>query len=136
MFTLKNLFMVNTLVAFSYGFAALILPAWVMNNYGLTLNAAGELMTRFYGAELIAHGWMTWNARNATNSATRTAIISARTIGNAIRTAVAAAFMLSGQATNLRGYSIIGIFAFFAIGYGYFWLTKSDKVQLNILIKN
>ena len=63
MFTLRNLFILNTLVAFSYGSGALFAPAWIMSTYGLALNTAGELMTRFYGAELLAHGWMTWNAR-------------------------------------------------------------------------
>lgn len=127
MLTIKNLFIVNTLVALSYGLGALFNPAWIMSTYGLTLNTAGELMTRFYGAELLAHGWMTWHARNSIASDTRTAIVSARSIGNAIRTMVAIAFMLSGQA-NWRGYSIVGIFAFFALTYGYFWLTKKDKV--------
>ena len=127
MFTLKNLFIINTLVAFSYGIGALFNPAWTMTNYGLTLNAAGELITRFYGAELLAHGWMTWNARDSVASDARTAIVSARSIGNAIRSVVAASFMLSGQA-NWRGYNIVGIFAFFALAYGYFWLTKKDKI--------
>lgn len=73
MITLKNLFTISTLVAFSYGLGALFAPAWIMSTYGLTLNPAGELMTRFYGAELIAHGWMTWNARNSGASPARAA---------------------------------------------------------------
>jgi hypothetical protein len=44
MFTLRNLFIFNTLVTFSYGFSAFFAPAWVMSNYGLTLDVAGELM--------------------------------------------------------------------------------------------
>lgn len=126
MMNLKNLFIINTLVALSYGLAAFFIPAWVMSNYGLTLNAAGELMTRFYGAELIAHGWMTWNARNAGVSSARSAIVSARCIGNIMRSVVAIAFILSGQ-SNLRGLSIAGIFTFFAIAYAYFWFIKSEK---------
>jgi len=125
--TLKNLFIVNTLVALSYGLGALFNPAWTMSAYGLTLNTAGELMTRFYGAELLAHGWMTWNARNSIASDARIAIVSARSIGNSIRAMVAIAFMLSGEA-NWRGYNIVGIFAFFALTYGYFWFTKKDKI--------
>jgi hypothetical protein len=125
MITLKNLFIFNTLVALAYGLGALFVPALVMSNYGLTLNIAGELMTRFYGAELIAHGWMTWNARNAAASQARTAILSARSIGNTIRSVVAIAFLLSGEG-NVRGISIVGIFAFFAIAYAYFWLFKPD----------
>lgn len=127
MFTLRNLFILNTLVAFSYGLAALFNPAWVMSTYGLALNTAGELMTRFYGAELLAHGWMTWNARNSVASDTRTAIVSARSIGNAIRAVVAAIFMLSGQ-VHWRGYNIVAIFTFFALTYGLFWLTKKDRI--------
>jgi len=127
MFTLRNLFILNTLVAFSYGSGALFAPAWIMSTYGLTLNTAGELMTRFYGAELLAHGWMTWNARNSIASDTRTAIVSARSIGNSIRAVVAVIFMLSGQAT-WRGYNIVAIFTFFALAYGYFWLTKKDRI--------
>lgn len=126
MIQLRNLFIVNTLVALSYGVAAFFVPAWVMSNYGLTLNAAGELMTRFYGAELIAHAWMTWNARNAAVSTARNAIVSARCIGNAMRSIVAVAFILSGQ-SNLRGLSIAGIFIFFALAYAYFWFIKPEK---------
>ena len=127
MITLKNLFILNTLVALSYGLGALFVPAWVMSAYGLTLNPAGELMTRFYAAELIAHGWMTWQARNASTSAARTAILSSRCLGNAIRTVVSIAFMVSGQA-DLRGLFIIGLFAFFALAYAYFWLARPDAV--------
>jgi hypothetical protein len=127
MVTLKNLFRLNTLVALSYGLGALFVPAWVMSSYGLTLNAAGELMTRFYGAELIAHGWMTWQARNAGPSATRTAILSSRCIGNVIRTGVALIFMASGQA-DARGWLIIALFAFFALAYAYFWLARPDAL--------
>jgi hypothetical protein len=126
MITLRNLFIVNTLVAFGYGFAALFVPAWIMSTYGLTLNTAGELMTRFYGAELIAHGWMTWNARNSAASTARNAIVSARCIGNAVRSVVAILFMFSGEAT-MRGYSIVGIFVFFALAYGYFWFVRTEK---------
>ena len=127
MLTLKNLFIFNSLVAFSYGLGALFVPAVVMSTYGLTLNPAGELMTSFYAAELIAHGWMTWNTRNAVTSEARTAILSSRSIGNTIRSVVAIAFMLSGQA-NLRALTIIGLFAFFALAYAYFWLVKPDAV--------
>lgn len=129
MINLKNLFIVNTLVALSYGLAAFFVPAWVMSNYGLTLNAAGELMTRFYGAELIAHGWMTWNVRNSGVSSARSAIVSARCIGNVMRSVVAITFILSGQ-SNMRGLSIAGIFTFFAIAYAYFWFIKPEKDAL------
>ena len=129
MINLKNLFIVNTLVALSYGLAAFFIPAWVMSNYGLTLNAAGELMTRFYGAELIAHGWMTWTVRNSGVSSARSAIVSARCIGNVMRSVVAITFILSGQ-SNMRGLSIAGIFTFFAIAYAYFWFIKPEKDAL------
>ncbi len=123
--TLTNLFILNSIVAFSYGIGALISPAWVMNAYGLTLNPAGELMTRFYAAELIAHGWMTWQVRHAGTSDTRRAILSSRSMGNGIRTLVSIAFMLSGQA-DWRGFLIIALFGFFSLAYAYFWLIKSD----------
>ena len=126
MITLKNLFILNSLVAFSYGIGALVSPAWVMSTYGLTLNPAGELMTRFYAAELIAHGWMTWRARSASTSEARQAILSARCIGNAIRTAVSIAFLAAGQA-DWRGLFIIFLFAFFSLAYAYFWLIKPDR---------
>jgi hypothetical protein len=125
MITLKNLFILNSLVAFSYGIGALVSPAWVMSAYGLTLNPAGELMTRFYAAELIAHGWMTWRARNGVKSDTRQAILSSRCIGNFIRTLVAIVFMATGQA-DWRGIFIISLFAFFSLAYAYFWLVRSD----------
>ena len=123
--SLKNLFILNTIVALSYGTGALFLPAWVMSAYGLTLNPAGALMTRFYAAELIAHGWMTWQARNAGASPARKAILSSRCIGNAIRTLVSIAFMVSGQA-DVRGLLIIVLFGSFALAYGYFWLVRPD----------
>lgn len=125
MIKLKPLFILNTLVALSYGLGALLAPAWVMSSYGLTLNPAGELMTRFYGAELIAHGWMTWLVRNAGASPTRKAILSSRCIGNAIRTGVALLFMASGQA-DARGWLIIALFTFFALAYAYFWVVRPD----------
>ena len=125
MISLKFLFTINSLVAFSYGFGALFAPDWVMGAYGLSLTLAGELMTRFYAAELIAHGWMTWQARNAAASTARSAIVSSRSIGNAVRTVVAIAFMATGG-TDFRGYFIIALFASFSLAYAYFWLFKKD----------
>jgi len=125
MFTLRLLFTLNSIVAFSYGLGALISPAWVMSVYGLSLNPAGELMTRFYAAELIAHGWMTWRLRPAGDSPARRAVISSRCIGNAIRSAVSIAFLASGQA-DLRGLLIIALFVSFSLAYGYFWFLKPD----------
>lgn len=118
--------MLNALVAVSYGLGALISPAWVMGTYGLTLNPAGELMTRFYAAELLAHSWMTWQARHAAASEARRAIVSSRSIGNAIRTLVSIAFMLSGQA-DWRGLLIIALFGSFSLAYAYFWFIKPDQ---------
>jgi hypothetical protein len=123
--TLRNLFILNCIVAFSYGLGALLSPAWVMSAYGLSLNAAGELMTRFYAAELIAHGWLTWQARNAVASEARQAVISSRAIGNAVRTAVSIMFFVSGQA-DWRGLLIIALFGFFALAYAYFWFFKRN----------
>lgn len=124
--TLKNLFILNTVVALSYGLGALFAPAWVMAAYGLSLNPAGELMTRFYAAELIAHGWMTWRARSSAASPARRAIVSSRFIGNAVRTVVAFAFLQAGQA-DWRGWLIVGLFASFAAAYFYFWLVRPDS---------
>lgn len=123
MFTLKRLFALNALVAFSYGLGALISPAWVMSAYGLSLNPAGELMTRFYAAELIAHGVLTWRLYSTGAGAARSAIVSSRCVGNAVRTAVALAFLASGQA-DVRGWLIIGLFASFALAYAYFWFIQ------------
>ena len=61
---LHNLAVVSTVVAGLFGLAALLVPAQFLAVYGVKLPEAGLLVTRLFGAQVLAIAVLDWFARN------------------------------------------------------------------------
>lgn len=122
---LRNLFIVNAVLALVFGAWLVLAPASLVSLYGGTLSEAGILVARLCGAAFLGICVLTWSARNATDSDVRRAIVLAYFIANAIGFVVALLGQLAGV-PNALGWSIVAIYLLLALGYGYFQFLKSS----------
>ena len=60
----KLLFIVNTLLTFPFGIAALAVPVELFAQFGLKLDAGGALIARGYAATLVGYGLALWLLRH------------------------------------------------------------------------
>jgi hypothetical protein len=120
---LKNLFIINTLVAVIFGLAFVLLPETTSSLYDITLSPGGLLLAQLFGTSLVGFAVLTWFARNAGESEARNAIILAMVISDTIGFVVSLLAQLSGV-TNALGWSTVAIYLLLTLGFGYFQFKK------------
>ena len=123
---LSILMVINSIIAFLFGIAFVIIPWQVLSLYGVQPSPELNYMGQLFGGALLAFAVLTWSARNADASDARKAIVNAMFIGDSIGFIVA----LSGQLNNVvnnMGWSTVVIYLLLAIGFGYFNFSKSTS---------
>lgn len=120
---LKTLMVIKAVVCLALGSLLLLAPGFTYSIFGTSLNDGGTFAAREYGAALIGTLCLTWYARDAAQSQARRAIILHLFIYDAIGALVTLIAQLSGL-FNALGWSIVVLYLFFAVGYGYFWFAK------------
>ncbi len=120
---IRVLMIVNAIVAGLFGIGFVLVPGQVLSQYGITTDAAFELVGQLLGAAFIGFAVLTWAARNTTDSEARRAIILALFIGDAIGFIVALIAQLGGV-VNALGWSTVVIYLLLAFGWGYFRFIK------------
>jgi hypothetical protein len=109
-----------------FGLAFLLAPAQLMSLYNISLDAAGQWIGRFLGAQLVGLAIITWRARNAPAGSALSAVMIGNLIGASIALILAILEGLSGIG-NAMVWSIAVIYAFLAAGFGYFQFAKAQK---------
>jgi ABC-type spermidine/putrescine transport system permease subunit II len=120
---LRNLFVINAIVALVYGISFVLAPVIVLSLYGVTQGPSEALMGQYFGLSLIAIGLLTWFARSVTDSDAQRAIILALLISDIIGVIVSVLGTVSGV-MNAVGWSAVGIYLLLALGYAYFQFMK------------
>lgn len=121
---LSTLMLIKAIVCLGFGIVILFFPNPLYGLFGATLGAAGLFAARQYGASLIGNLALTWYARKAEESKARRAIILDLFVYDAIGFVVALIYTLNGT-LNVLGWGVVALYLFLAIGYGYFWFTKT-----------
>ncbi len=121
--TLKNLLVVNAIVALFLGVALALSPASFLSVFGITLPREGLLIARLFGAAILGNAALMWLARDVEGSEARRVIVGALTIGFAVGFVVALPGQLSGV-VNSTGWLIVSVYLLAALGYGYFHFIK------------
>jgi hypothetical protein len=101
----------------------LVAPTFGFSLFGATVTGGGTFPAQEYGAAMLGIMLMTWFARNAVDSQARRAIILNLFIYDAIGVVISLIAISKGM-FNILGWGILVIYLFFALGFGYFWLTK------------
>ena len=122
---LKNLLVIQTVVALGYGLSFVLLPRIVMSVYGIAQGPGAVLLGRYFGLELIAVGLLAGLARNVTDVEARGAILIAYLFSDIVGVIVSVQGVLSG-AMSAVGWTASAIYLFFALAYAYFLFIKTD----------
>ncbi len=120
---LNTLMVINAIVAAVFGIAFVLLPAQVIQLYGITVDAPLKYVGQLFGASLVGFAFLTWSARNATDSDARRAIVLALFVSNGVGFIVALIGQLAGVVNSL-GWSTVAIYLLLALGFGYFQFTR------------
>ncbi|HEY5983615.1 MAG TPA: hypothetical protein VIU38_09095 [Anaerolineales bacterium] len=123
----QTLMVIKAAVCLALGVPILLAPDFVYSVFGLSLAAAGAFAAREYGASLIGNLMITWYARNAADSEARQAIILGLCVYDALGFLATLAAQLSGL-LNPLGWSVVVLYLFFAVGFGYFLVNRPHPV--------
>lgn len=122
----QTLMVLKAVVCLVFGLAILLMPELLYSIYGLQLNPSGTYPAREYGAAMMGVLMITWFARNARESDALRAIILGLCVYNAIGFVVTLVAVISGL-MNLLGWSVVVLYLFFAVGFGYFLIKNTQQ---------
>ncbi len=112
----KTVFIIAAIVAGFFALVSLLIPATMLSWYGVESSGALVLMTRFYGAALLAIALLTFYLKNSKLTSNVKSVVLALLIFNTVGAIVA----IWGQVSNILntlGWSIVIIYVFFTIAY-------------------
>ena len=124
----KNLMVIKALVCLGFGILLLAIPDKLLSIFGATLGDGGMFTAREYGASLFGNLFLCYFAKNAGESDARRAIILALFVYDLIAFVMTAITVISGV-LNPLGWSIVLIYFFFTLGFGYF-LVKPPEAKI------
>ena len=123
---LSTLMVINSIIAFLFGIAFVLIPWQVLSFYGIQPSPELNYMGQLFGGALLAFAVLTWTARKTGESDARNAIVKSMFIGDGIGFIVALIGQLNNVVNNL-GWSTVGIYLLLAIGFGYFYFSKPSS---------
>src|SRR5579863_7050660 len=71
-------------IAIIYGIAFILFPGFVLVTYGITANAALDLMARYFGLTLLGMGLITWLVRETTDGKALRGLLTGLSVQGAI----------------------------------------------------
>ena len=122
---LRTFLIVAAIIALAYGLGLSLMPAFINTAYGLGTSTSEILLSRFFGAELVALGLVAWLSKDLTGASVRPIVIGSL-VGDAIATIVALMGTLGGV-MNSAGWSAVAINIILALGFAYFQFMAPAK---------
>jgi len=98
---IRNLFILNALLTFPFGVLALAAPASLFAQFGLHLDAAGELIARGYGATLVAYGVVLYLERQSADRRTVRPFLLSIVLFNSIEAVIQGSVGVRGIAAKM-----------------------------------
>ena len=120
---LSTLMVIKAIICLGFGIPMILVPAKLMSLYGVTLDPGGMFMARLYGATLFGNLMLTWFSKNDSGSEALRAAVLALFVYDGLGFIVALVAVLSGVMSAF-GWSVVGIYLFFTLGFGYFRFVK------------
>jgi hypothetical protein len=114
----------KAIVVAVFGIGFVLVPVFVASIYGMSLDAAGALMARLFGAAFIFEGIVLWFAKSgAISEKPVRGLVIAVVVSNAIGVIVTLLATLSGV-WNALGWLSVGLYLVFGLGFAYFLFKK------------
>lgn len=128
---LRNLFLINTVVALLFALGFLLLQGIVLNLFGFTNDPSTRLLGRFVGVELLVGGLITYLAKDSRESHALQAITLANLVASVVGFVASLAGVVSG-AMGILGWLIVATYLYLTISFGYFQLIGPQKKFLSV----
>ncbi len=120
---LKNFLVITAVIMLCQGAYAMLLPATVLSQYGVSSGPVASFMARYAGMGTFIMGLLAFFSRGIEDNRAKRAVTLTLLIANAVGVVISAAGMISGV-IGTSGWVVIGFYLFFAIGYSYFHFTR------------
>jgi hypothetical protein len=130
---LRYLFILNTIVALIFAAGLLLAPKTMLGLFGISVgatvsfNASLNFVAQLLGAALTLPGLLGWFAAGMTDASARRSVAVSLFVFQVIGFAVSLLGMLS-KVMSITGWSIVGLFLVFALGYAFFIFVKQSDI--------
>jgi len=120
----KPVFVVNSILAFLFGIGFMVIPAFLLNMIGFSIDADGPLLMRFFGILIFGISILTYSARNIEDSNARKSIILFLFVVYTLMPIFHIAGQVFFNKGNIMLWSVNVIHIAFAVIYAYFLFKK------------
>lgn len=116
--TLRNVFLVNSIVAFVLALGFLLGPDSLLKLFGLSTGTTEKLGAQLIGTALVAVGLLTWFARDFSDPAARNAV-AISLFFSALTGLVVSGLGIMSRVIRTNSWLVIALFLLFIAAYGY-----------------
>ena len=131
---LRNLFIVNTLVALIFAAGLLLAPKTMLTLFGLSVgttvrnNAVISLVAQLLGAALVVPGLLSWFASSMQDTGARRSVAISLLVFDVIGFGVSFFVGMVPKVMSAAGWSIVVLFLFFTVAFAYFLFMRPSEV--------
>jgi len=122
---LNTLLLLNAIFYLLNAVGAILLSSTILSIYGVGIGEGVELMAQYAGIGSVAIGLLAYFATKIEQSNAKRYIILSIFISDVIGVIISVIGNLKGI-MSLSGWSLVIMYLFFALGYGYFLFVKND----------
>jgi hypothetical protein len=121
---LRTFFVINAIIMLCQGAYAMLLPATVLSQYGVSNGPVESFMAQYAGLGTFVMGLLALFSRDITDHKAQRAVILTLLCANIIGVFVSVLGLISGVIGAI-GWVVVVFYLFFAVGYAYFWFAMS-----------
>lgn len=123
--TYKNITTFAAIVAFVFALGFILMPAQLISLYNLTLNEAGILIARLFGAALLGFAVLNWFGRDFGDDQASQTLLNTNLASDVVGFIFALLGQLGGvPGVNALGWSTVLIYLLLAVGFAYLRFTR------------
>jgi hypothetical protein len=124
---LSTLFVINAVISLVFGLAFVFAPAQTIALYGSDpVSGQFKYVAQLFGSALLVFSFVSWLARNSSESSARSALVLSFFIGDAIGFVLALVNQIAGV-VNALNWLTVAIYLLLALGFGYFQFLKPNN---------
>lgn len=125
--TLRNIFLINVIVALILALALLLGPTYVLTAFGLRTGPSENVVAQLFGAALLAPAMLAWFAKDVADpDATRGIVLSF--LVSDIAAFVVALLATLAKTMKPAGWTLAIVFLFFVLSYGYLQFARQAEM--------
>ncbi len=120
---MKTLLTITLIVELLFGVGFIVMPATLLNTFGVTLSDVGVTLARFLGSALLGFVVLLWYGRSAEEGGTQRAVMATMFTYFSISTIFAVLAQIQGV-MNAMGWTTVGLHLVLAVAFGWFLFRR------------